>query len=134
MTVNDVLNALESSINSLSPTLGVGQDKWMQLATWYGLEMRGYEGGPDTFGPNGVLAKSTATYDPRMTDLVIKYLDLWVSYGFGPLNWFSAGASSYNTQYGTWALTEDMNNFKVPKIEVSIPSDHVLLCRSQLEL
>jgi hypothetical protein len=33
MTVNDVLNALESSINSLSPTLGVGQDKWMQLAT-----------------------------------------------------------------------------------------------------
>jgi hypothetical protein len=79
--------------------------------------MRGYEGGPDTFGPNGVLAKSTATYDPRMTDLVIKYLDLWVSYGFGPLNWFSAGASSYNTQYGTWALTEDMNNFKVPKIE-----------------
>jgi len=52
-----------------------------------------------------------------MTDLVIKYLNFWNSYGFAPLNWFSAGASSFDTPYGTWALTEDMNNVDVPKIK-----------------
>jgi len=121
MTVNDVLNAMQKSIDSMSTSLGVGSNNYLagnaELARWYGLQMRGYEGGPDTFGPNGIQAKKQATIDPKMMNLVIDYLNIWVSYGFNALNWFSAGASDFDTQYGTWALTDDMNNVKVPKIE-----------------
>jgi len=121
MTKDDVLNALQTSIDSYSPSVGVGNNNWLAthayFSKWYGLQMRGCEAGPDTFGPNGIQAKSNATLDPRMKSLVITYLNNWYSYGFEPLNWFVAGADSYDTQYGTWALTEDMANFQVPKIE-----------------
>jgi len=64
MNANDVLNAMQKSIDSMSPSIGVGSDNYLagnaQLAQWYGLEMRGYEGGPDTFGPNGIQAKKTS--------------------------------------------------------------------------
>jgi len=121
MTKDDVLTALKASIDSMSPSTGVGQDNFLAAHTrfskWYGLQMRGYEGGPDTFGPNGIQAKADATLDPQMKNLVVTYLNNWYSYGFYPLNWFVAGADGYNTQYGTWALTEDMSNFNVPKIQ-----------------
>jgi len=121
MTVNDVINALQESIASMSPSIGVGQNNYLagnaELARWYGLKVRGYEGGPDTFGPNGIQEKKQATNDPRMTNLVIDYLNEWEAYGFEALNWFSAGASDFDSQYGTWALTEDMDNQQVPKIE-----------------
>jgi hypothetical protein len=120
MTVNDVITALQNSINSMAPSIGVGSNNWLashvRFAKWYSLQMRGYEGGPDTFGPNGIQAKSAATLDPRMKGLVQTYLINWYSYGFEPLNWFVAGADSYDTQYGTWALTQDMDDFQVPKI------------------
>jgi len=121
MTTNDVLNALQKSIESLNPAIGVGNNNYLAghvaWGAWYGLEMRGYEGGPDTFGPNGIKAKASATMDPRMKTLVISYLTYWYSYGFGPINWFVAGADNYDSQYGTWALTTDMKNLNVPKIE-----------------
>eukprot|EP01121_Diplochlamys_sp_Union-15-3_P006926 TRINITY_DN1747_c0_g1_i4.p1 TRINITY_DN1747_c0_g1~~TRINITY_DN1747_c0_g1_i4.p1 ORF type:complete len:483 (-),score=108.00 TRINITY_DN1747_c0_g1_i4:170-1567(-) len=76
MTVDDVLNALEQSIDSMLPSVGVGENNPLAgnlaLARWYNLEFRGYEGGPDTFGPNGIQAKANATLNPRMKDLVIK--------------------------------------------------------------
>jgi len=121
MTVNDVITALQNSVNSMSPSIGVGNNNFLaahsRFAKWYGLQMRGYEGGPDTFGPNGIDAKSQASLDPRMKGLVQSYLTNWYGHGFDPLNWFVAGADSYDTQYGTWALTQDMDDFQVPKIE-----------------
>jgi len=120
MTKDQVLDAMQQSIDTMSPSIGVGGNNYLaghvSLARWYGLEVRGYEGGPDTFGPNGIQAKSDASLDPRMKDLVIQYLNNWYSYGFGPLNWFVAGADSYNSQYGTWAITDDIKNLAVPKV------------------
>jgi len=69
MTKDDVLTALKASIDSMSPSTGVGEDNFLAAHTrfskWYGLQMRGYEGGPDTFGPNGIQAKADATLDPQ---------------------------------------------------------------------
>jgi len=121
MTLDDVITALQNSIDSMAPSVGVGNNNFLaghvRFSKWYNLQMRGYEGGPDTFGPNGIQAKSQATLDPRMKQLVVTYLNNWYGYGFNSLNWFVSGADSYNTQYGTWALTEDMDNLQVPKIE-----------------
>jgi len=120
MTTNDVLNALEKSIDSMATSVGVGWDNGLAghaaLARWYNLEFRGYEGGPDTFGPNGIKAKMEATADPRMKDLTIKFLNVWYSYGFKPINWYSVGAQDFNTQYGSWGITDNMKNFNEPKI------------------
>jgi len=46
-----------------------------------------------------------------------RLLDTWYSYGFEELNWFVAGADGYTGKYGTWALTNDMKNFSVPKMK-----------------
>ena len=74
-----------------------------------------YEGGPDTFGPNTVVAKKAASLDPRMSSLVIRYLDIWYAKGGDQFNWFVLGASNFDTPYGTWALTDNLRELRQPK-------------------
>ncbi len=113
LTGDQVLAALSSSIDSYqnSSTL---QDV-QTVATYYGLKLAAYEGGPDTFGPNNIAAKKAATLDLRMKDLVKKYLNIWYSKGGDQFNWFTIGAGSFDTQYGTWNITHDLNNLNEPK-------------------
>jgi hypothetical protein len=33
------------------------------------------------------------------------------------MNQFIAGATNYDTQYGTWGLTDDMSKMNVPKVQ-----------------
>eukprot|EP01079_Euglenida_sp_SAG-EU17-18_P001578 gene1578-2833_t len=86
------------------------------LAAWYGLELRGYEGGPDTFGPDNIPAKKAANLDAAFEPIAASYLNNWLALGAGPLNWFTAGAGSYGSQYGDWPLTDCMRNQDTPKI------------------
>ena len=74
-----------------------------------------YEGGPDTFGPNTVVAKKAASLDPRMSSLVIRYLNIWYAKGGDQFNWFVLGASNFDTPYGTWALTDNLRELRQPK-------------------
>jgi hypothetical protein len=37
--------------------------------------------------------------------------------GLRSMNWYFAGASSWDTPYGTWGLTDDMANQSTPKIQ-----------------
>ncbi|MEZ6317460.1 MAG: hypothetical protein R3B49_01710 [Phycisphaerales bacterium] len=106
--------------------LGAGIDRWragreLELiasqAAYYGLAMAAYEGGPDTFGPNNVDAKRDASYDPRMRDLCAEYLDGWNADGGGLFLWYTAGAGSWSTPYGTWPLAEDLTAPDTPKVE-----------------
>ena len=66
------------------------------------IEYVGYEGGPDTFGVNSIQAKKQASNDIRMTNITINFLNDWYAAGGHLFNWFTYGASSYDTQYGTW--------------------------------
>jgi Carbohydrate binding module (family 6) len=91
--------------------------RYIELGVYYGLEPVAYEGGPDTFGPNNVAAKKGASFDPRMADLVQRYLAEMSARGMGLLNWYLGGATSWDTQYGTWGLTDDMTNQGTPKIQ-----------------
>eukprot|EP01012_Entosiphon_sulcatum_P023602 TRINITY_DN2869_c0_g1_i1.p1 TRINITY_DN2869_c0_g1~~TRINITY_DN2869_c0_g1_i1.p1 ORF type:complete len:646 (+),score=109.07 TRINITY_DN2869_c0_g1_i1:22-1938(+) len=117
MTTDQVLQAMRDSIASMAPETCTYLQQYAAWGSIYDLEVRAYEGGPDTFGPNGIDAKYNATTDPRMKDISVSYLDTWYSYGFGPLNWFVAGAGGWRSQYGTWALTDDMKNQNTYKIQ-----------------
>jgi hypothetical protein len=64
---------------------GFGEDNPLAvhigLAYHYGLEMRAYEGGPDTSGPNlgkdYLVTKGQANVDPRIKDRIVTYLTNW---------------------------------------------------------
>ena len=113
LSSQDVLNALSSSIDGYqnSNTL----DSIVTLATYYGLKMTAYEGGPDTFGPNNIAAKKAATLDPQMTNLAERYLNVWYQKGGDQFNWFTLGAGSFDTQYGTYSITDNLANLNEPK-------------------
>jgi hypothetical protein len=112
LTTDQVLAALSASIDSVQTQF----QAYAHWGTYYGLNDLAYEGGPDTFGPNNIAAKKAASLDPRMEGLVVKYLDDWFSQGGGLFMWYFAGPSSYDTQYGTWGLTNDIRNLSTPKI------------------
>jgi len=114
LSVDDVLNYLNASIQEIKNAKYMTDNA--QLAAKYKLKFFSYEGGPDTFGPNNIQAKKKASEDPRMESLCYEYLSNWFGDGYGVFNWFVAGASSYDSQYGTWALTEDPAVLDTPKL------------------
>ena len=114
LSSQDVLNALSSSIAGYAASNSVLTQVATQ-ATYYGLKMCAYEGGPDTFGPNNIAAKKAATLDPQMQNLVVNYLNAWYSHGGDQFNWFTLGAGTFDSQYGTYSITNDINDLNQPK-------------------
>ena len=107
----DILNSLNADINAIFTGLSNSLEQYKTAATYYNLHFVCYEGGPDTFGPNNIEAKLQASRDPQMKQLCIYYLNKWYAYGAGELFcWFTAGAGDWNSQYGTWSLTEHFEN------------------------
>ena len=113
LTKEEVLDALAADIDHYQNTKVI--DEHQTLATYYGLKLCAYEGGPDTFGPNNIAAKKAASLDPRMGDLVTRYLNIWYAKGGEQFNWFVLGASNFDTPYGTWALTDNLRELRQPK-------------------
>jgi hypothetical protein len=114
LTIDQVIEGFNISIQQYLPEQGWGQKapvgSHAVLAAWYKLPMYGYEGGPSTYtacANCSVDAIRNATRDPRMTDICVQYLNSWYGYGFQELNWYGGGAGVV-TQWGSWALLEDM--------------------------
>lgn len=115
LSKQQVLQALAASVEAQKTDLSM--DACATLSRFYNLKFLGYEGGPDTFGPNNIAAKKAASLDSGIQPICANYLNVWFGYGFDLLNWFVAGATSYDSQYGTWGLTNDMTNPSAPKIK-----------------
>ncbi len=111
---DEILGALENSIETM-PTWAKA-DWYAKTLTKYKLRMVAYEAGPDTFGPNSVAAKKASQFDPRMRAIMLKYYGTWRGMGGELMNYFVAGATSYDGPYGTWGLTDDLTR-KSPKME-----------------
>ena len=103
-TSTQLLDQLEASKNALFDNRVM--DLAPATATYYGLEFMGYEGGPDTFGPNNQQAKSDLNFDARMKTISADFLTRWYQNGGKQFNWFviGCGGNSYVGQYGTWGL------------------------------
>lgn len=113
-TVEQVLQGFGESIDRVATSFQF--EVHAALAKWHGVEYMSYEGGPDTFGGNGIEAKRLASYDPRMRDLCVRYVREWQRHGLGEFCWYVGGASSWRSYSGTWGLTEDMTIQDTPKI------------------
>ncbi|MBX7103853.1 MAG: Ig-like domain repeat protein [Gemmataceae bacterium] len=114
LTVDQVIAGLQAAMQSAPEAMAYSQ--LAALAQGNGLKMVAYEGGPDTFGSNNIQAKKASQLDPRMQQIVVDYLNQWFSNGGGLFNWFTAGATNWDSPYGTWGLTNDMTNTNTPKI------------------
>jgi hypothetical protein len=84
-------------------------------ASAYGLKLDAYEAGEDTTGSLNISAKQQAVLDPQNTAIIEKFLNLWYSAGGNQLNWYTIGARSFNTQFGSWSITDDATNYNEPK-------------------
>jgi hypothetical protein len=115
LSVDDVLAAMTASIGTMSKDAAL--EKNIAQSRWYGLPLLAYEGGADTFGTGSLAAKKAASLDARMTGLCASYLANWYAAGGETMMWFTAGASNYDTQYGTWGLTNDLALTTAPKIK-----------------
>lgn len=111
LTVTQILNAMQSSINNKP------YQTFDTFARRYGLQNMVYEGGPDTAGGNNIQAKINASLDPRMKDLITSYLNGWYNYGGGLFNWFVTGPTNWTTANGSWGLTNHVENLTAPKIQ-----------------
>ncbi len=81
----------------------------------YGLKLEAYEGGFDTYGSLNVASKAAAMHDPKIESLMTQYLNLWYRSGGDQFNWYTLGARSYSTLFGSWSITDTINNYTEPK-------------------
>jgi len=113
LTAAQVLQGLQDSVNGYQTKNIFGQA--FAQANAYGLKLDAYEAGENTYGSLKHLAKEQAVLEPENQAIVEKYLNLWYSAGGDQLNWYTLGARSFNTQFGTYSITDDATNYNEPK-------------------
>jgi len=133
LTADMVLDAMTQNIANMSvAVVGVSERSFLAghaaLANFYGLNVRAYEGGPDTSlgvnAPEPLQAKANASTDPRMAQLITTYLTNWSEYGFGPLNYFTAGAGSPLNYYGYYEVGASTPPIGALRWQLSFTPDH----------
>jgi hypothetical protein len=126
--VEGVLDAFALNAASQSPSAGMSQDVpnavHAAFAAFHGLQLRAYEGGPDSSCPGATSncsqvslhARANASIDDRLTPIIQQYLNDWAGWGVtGPLNYFVAGATPLLDKYGVYGLLYDMSVQSTPK-------------------
>jgi hypothetical protein len=114
-TKQDILNAMNASVNNYAKA-NSSIDNAFTIAKNYGLKLLAYEGGPDTFGAMNIAAKRAASLDPQIQSIIVKYLNAWYAKGGDLFNYYTIGGRSYNSPYGTWSISEDLdikNSYKI---------------------
>jgi hypothetical protein len=114
LTTTDVIEAMQQSVNDLPRVNRLSLNA--QVAKKYGLHFIAYEGGSDTFGSGSITAKRDAGFDPRMQALCQAYLQTWRAHGGQMMVWYTAGATNWDTPFGTWGLTNDIAITDTPKV------------------
>jgi hypothetical protein len=114
LTKDQVLSSLSAGVNNWqnNGVLSTAKAK----ASMHGLKLMAYEGGIDTFGSASIAAKRAAVLDPRIKDIITRYLNVWYSKGGHQFNWYTLGARSFNSPYGTWSIAENIRNYNEPKV------------------
>jgi len=111
-------DAIEPWISELDAYTKTGGtiDTAKGIANNYSLKLVGYEGGPDTYGSMNIAAKRAASLDPQIQTILVKYLTNWYTKGGDLFNYYTIGGRSYNSPYGTWSISEDLdilNSYKI---------------------
>jgi hypothetical protein len=128
ITVDGVLAALAENAHNQSAAAGLSEDTpnalHAALCGYFGLQLRAYEGGPDTSCPGptsncsdvSLRARAAASIDDRLTPIIEGYLNDWAAWGVtGPLSFFVAGATPLLDKYGVYGILYDMQVPSTPK-------------------
>jgi hypothetical protein len=126
--VEGVLAAFAENAFNQSAAAGVSEEVpnavHAALTAYHGLQLRAYEGGPDSSCPgatsdcsqSSLYARANASIDERLTPIIEQYLRDWAAWGVtGPLNYFVAGATPLLDKYGVYGLLYDMSVQSTPK-------------------
>ena len=87
------------------------------LAEEFGLRLGEYEVGHDTFGPFNLGAKKLATLDPRFGQAVQRFLATFFAQGGSMTHFYALGSQSYDTAGGTWAISNNPNDWNTPRAQ-----------------
>ena len=117
-TKTDVLAAMNRGVDVY--VNGTVLSSAFQRASANGLKLVAYEGGPHTYGAMNIAAKRAASLDPVMQSIVVRYLNNWYSKGGDLFMYYTLGARSYNSPYGTWSITESYSVLNSPKIKAFV--------------
>lgn len=113
LTKDQVLEGMELSIKTYEDKQKFAEQ--LQHAAVYGLQFDTYEIGNDTRGPFNLQAKKDASTDPRFKDLMERFIKDFFDQGGSQANYYALGSRTYDTQYGTWSITYDLNLLNLPK-------------------
>lgn len=113
LTADQVLSDLATDANTYL-TNGAFDSAARRAKTW-GLKLEAYEGGLDTYGATSIAAKQAASLDPRITDILTGFMNTWYAKGGDLFNYFTLGARSFNSPYGNYSISDDINNLNEPK-------------------
>jgi hypothetical protein len=110
-TINNANDTVDDVIGSLRKAVDVDTNNtdlpFIAIAKQYDVKCLAYEGGPDIGQRDqSVDAKIAANRDPRMTDLLVDYLNGWYGDGGGLFMYFDL-TSAYN-KWGCWGLMDDI--------------------------
>jgi hypothetical protein len=112
LTKTQVLEGMDLSVKNYES--GWFKKPAQQAAAW-GMKLEAYELGVDTMGSLNIKAKADASMDPKMSSLMQRFVNAFVSQGGDSAQWFQVGANTYYSTSGTWAITNDLNNLNSPK-------------------
>jgi hypothetical protein len=115
LTTEDVLEGMRRSIESYNTKPFLTDAN--ALADRLGLKLVAYETGADTMGPFNLTAKKRASLDPRIKPLIEQFMNQWYRAGGDLAAWYTLGARTYDTQFGTWTLTNDINRTDTAKAQ-----------------
>eukprot|EP00730_Choanoeca_flexa_P003919 TRINITY_DN11537_c3_g6_i2.p1 TRINITY_DN11537_c3_g6~~TRINITY_DN11537_c3_g6_i2.p1 ORF type:complete len:680 (+),score=154.25 TRINITY_DN11537_c3_g6_i2:180-2042(+) len=104
LTGDEVLASFNRSLATHVPNIQSQFAAHAMLQVYYGVpELRGYESGPGSFGPQSIPGKVEANQSPKIQDMVERMYLYWHQHGFSTLNYFHAGVQDYNWQFGQWS-------------------------------
>lgn len=108
-----VLSTMQTAIDGLNANM----PPLRTVASVAGLHLLAYEGGPDMTRSADVTYTNDASLNQDgMRQLTINFLTGWYAHGGELINYFTGGASAYNTNYTQWGVTNFITQLDTPKM------------------
>ena len=107
LSPTDVLNDLSANGYALTSLY----DSLDAVAQQYGLQMDGYESGPDLSGfQDTSTSKIQAELDPRFSTFLEQYYEAWYANGGGTIIYYTAGVRPWGDEYGDFQISDTQND------------------------
>jgi hypothetical protein len=108
LSATQVLQDLSANAYALAYEL---YDPLYAVAQQYGLQMDGYESGPDLSGfQDTATSKIQAETDPRFTTFLEQYYQAWFAHGGGTIIYYNGAAKPWGDQYGDFQISDSQSD------------------------